>query len=151
MFFRMTRVIVFRPGRPLRLRRLSAHDQNRRNWPFTRIASTSAWGIPHDSMTSFTEVFSLRRRSTLRLRVFDRTKKSRSPRKRRRTLNSFTLIRDSRVGVSVLKGGRTRATLELARSERFIFAEITIDLPQAQAATGIRDFPSVAAENFLKL
>jgi hypothetical protein len=82
---------------------------------------------------------------------FRAKKKSRSPRKRSRTLNGFALIRDSRVGVSVLKGGRTRATLELVRSQRFIFAEITIDLPPVQVATGIHDFPAVAAKNFLKL
>src|SRR5262249_11447675 len=66
------------------------------------------------------------------------------------TLNGFTSIYDSRVGVSVLKGSRTRTTLELARPERFIFAEITIDLPPSQTAAGIHDLPAVAPEDFLK-
>jgi hypothetical protein len=40
--------------------------------------------------------------------------------------------------------------LELAGPERFIFAEITIDLPSPQAAPGIHNFPPVAPEDFLK-
>src|SRR4029077_2051121 len=67
-----------------------------------------------------------------------------------RTLNGFTSIDDSRVGVCVLKGSRTGTTLELARPERFIFAEITIDLPPPQTAPGIHDLPAVAPEDFLK-
>src|SRR5215470_4792751 len=66
-------------------------------------------------------------------------------------VNGFTLIDDSCVGVSVLKSGRTGPTLELAGTERFIFAEVTIDLPLAQTAAGIHDLPAVASEDFLKL
>src|SRR5438874_9448998 len=65
-------------------------------------------------------------------------------------LNGFTSIYDARVGVCVLKGSRARTTLELAGPERFIFAEITIDLPLPQTATGIHDLPAVAPEDFLK-
>ena len=65
-------------------------------------------------------------------------------------MNGFTSIYDSRVGVCVLKGSRTRTTLELAGPERFIFAEITIDLPLPQAAAGIHDLPAAAPEDFLK-
>src|SRR6266700_8269974 len=102
-------------------------------------------------MTSLTEVFSLRLRSTVPVRAFERRKKSRSPRKRSRTMNGFTLISNPRVGISVLKWSRTRTTLELAGPERFIFAEITIDLPLPQTAAGIHDLPAAAPEDFLKV
>src|SRR5215471_14139099 len=97
------------------------------------------------------DVFSVSDRSTTVSPAFDPRKKSRSPRKRSRTVNAFTLIHNLRVGVSVFKSRRTRATLELAGPERLIFAEITIDLPSPQAAAGIHDLPTVAPEYLLKL
>src|SRR5207247_9896906 len=54
------------------------------------------------------------------------------------------------VWVCILTGSRTRTSLALAGPERFIFAEITIDLPLPQTAAGIHDFPAVAPEDFLK-
>ena len=60
-------------------------------------------------------------------------------------MNGFTSIYDSRVGVCVLKGSRTRTTLELAGPERFIFAEITIDLPSPQSAADV--LPVVRSED----
>src|SRR5262249_2770124 len=102
-------------------------------------------------MTSFIDVFSASGRSITVSPAFDPRKKSRSPWKRSRTVNAFTLIHNSRIGVSVLKSRRTWTTLELAGPERFIFAEITIDLPSPQAAAGIHDLPAVAPEYLLKL
>src|SRR5262245_8748894 len=102
-------------------------------------------------MTSFMDVFSARRRSITVSPAFDPRKKWRSPWKRSQTVNAFTLIRDSRFGVSVLKSSRTRATLKLAGPQRFIFAEITIDLPSPQPAAGVHDLPVVATEDFLQL
>src|SRR5882757_10359087 len=101
-------------------------------------------------MTSFMDVFSASPRSITALPAFDPRKTLRSPCKRSRTLNGFTSIYDSRLGKCVLKGSRTRTTLELAGPERFIFAEITIDLPSPQAAAGIHDLPTAAPEDFLK-
>ena len=87
--------------------------------------------------------------STVLPRVFDPRKKSRSPWKCRRTANGFTSINDPCISVSVFKSSRSRSTLELAWAKRFIFAEIAVHLPAAQAATGIHDFPAIAAKNFL--
>src|SRR5262245_753646 len=102
-------------------------------------------------MTSFMDVFSVSDRSTTVSPAFDPRKKSRSQRKRSRTLNAFTLIHNLRVCVSVVKSRLTPTTLELAGPERFIFAEITIDLPSPQSAAGIHDLPAVAPEYLLKL
>src|SRR5207248_9283618 len=94
--------------------------------------------------------FSVSRRSITASRAFDPRKTLRSPWKQSRSLNGFTSIYDPRVGVCVLKSGRTWSSLELAGPERFIFAKITIDLPPPQTATGIHDLPAVAPEDFLK-
>src|SRR5215475_15687097 len=102
-------------------------------------------------MMSFIDVFSASCRSIIASPDFEPRKKWRSPWKHNRTLNCFTSIYDSRVGVCVLKGSRTRTTLELSGAERFIFAEITIDLPSPQTAAGIHDLPAVAPEDFLQL
>src|SRR5438552_10061871 len=66
-------------------------------------------------------------------------------------VNGFTSLRDPRVCVRVLEGGRARTAHEFPRAERFIFAKIAVDLPSAQTAAGIHDFPPVAAENLLHL
>ena len=85
----------------------------------------------------------------LRRRAPDRRKKSRSPCKSSRTVNSFTSIRDSRFGVTVLKRSCARSPHELAGPERLIFSVIAVDLPPAQTAAGIHDLPSIAAEYLL--
>src|SRR6266404_4056702 len=102
-------------------------------------------------MTSFIEVFSVRLRSILLRRVLDGRKKSRSPWRLSRTENGFTSIDDACVGISVFKSGRARSTLKLAGSKRFVFAEIAVDLPSAQAAARIHDLPATAAKNLLQL
>lgn len=52
-------------------------------------------------------------------------------------------------GVSILKCGGPRPPHEFARSKRLVFAKITIQLPASQAAAGIHNFPTRAAENSL--
>src|SRR5689334_18100011 len=99
-------------------------------------------------MTSFMDVFSARGRSITASLAFDPRKILRSPLKRRQTLNGFTSIYDSCVGVRVLERSGARTALELSGAERFIFAEITIDLPSPQTAAGIHDLPPVAPEDF---
>ena len=81
----------------------------------------------------------------------DRTKKSRSLCRLSRTVNGFTSIRDSCVGVCVLEGSRARSPHELARPERLIFSVIAVDLPTAQTAAGIHNLPSITAKHFLHI
>src|SRR4029077_6827550 len=109
----------------------------------------SGCGTPHDSMTSFIEVFSVRLRSILLRRVLDGRKKSRSPWRLTRTENGFTSIDDACVGISVFKSGRTRSTLKLAGAKGFVFTEIAVDLPAAQATARVHDFPTIAAKDLL--
>ena len=60
-----------------------------------------------------------------------------------------TLLRDFYVRIRVLKCSRTRPAHESAGTERLIFSIIKIHLPPAQTATGVDNFPSGAAEDFL--
>src|SRR5437867_13379631 len=76
-------------------------------------------------------------------------KKARSPWKLSRTVNGFTLLHDSRIGVSVLKGGCTRSPHEFTWSERLILAVVTVHLPSPQTTSGIHNLPSGAAEDLL--
>src|SRR4029077_3799059 len=82
-------------------------------------------------------------------RAADRRKKSRSPCKSSRTVNGFTSIHDSRFGVSVLKRSCAWSPHEPAGPERLIFSVVAVDLPSAQTASGIHDFPAIAAEYLL--
>src|SRR6266700_3839153 len=77
-------------------------------------------------------------RSILPLRVLDPRKKLRSPWKLSRTVNAFTSLRDSRVGVSVFERCRARSTHEFTRPQRFIFAKVAVHLPAPSAAATSR-------------
>src|SRR6266487_7198814 len=114
-----------------------------------RVRSTSGCGTPHDSITSFMDVFSANSRSIIVRRLLDPRKKGRSPWKLSRTVKDLTSFLDSRVGIGVFKCSSTWPGHEAAGTERFIFAIVTIDLPPAQAAARIYNFPSRAAKNFL--
>src|SRR5437773_9998387 len=81
-------------------------------------------------------------------RVLRPKKKVRSPWKLSRTVNGFTLLHDSRVGVSVLKGGCTRSSHEFTWSERLIFAGVTVHSPSPQTTSGIHNLPPSAREDF---
>src|ERR1700730_13951070 len=49
--------------------------------------------------------------------------------------------------VSVFKSGPARTSHQFSRPERFVFAVITIELPAAQTAAGVDNFPAGAAED----
>src|SRR5204862_5610550 len=66
-----------------------------------------------------------------------------------RTRKELTSFLDSRAGIGVFKCSSTWSSHEAAGTKRFIFAIVTIDLPPAQAAARIHDFPSRAAKNVL--
>src|SRR6267143_3712025 len=53
--------------------------------------------------------------------------------------------------VSVLKSGPAWTRHEFSGTERFIFAVVTIELPAAQAAAGVDNFPARASENSLHI
>src|SRR5207247_3073814 len=113
------------------------------------IKSTPACVPPHDAVTSFIDVFSANRRSIISGRLLGRRKKDRSPWKFSRSAKELTSFLDSRVGIGVFKCSSTWPGHEAAGTERFILAIVTIDLPPAQAAARVHDFPSRAAKNFL--
>src|SRR5207245_669209 len=60
--------------------------------------------------------------------------------------DSFAHSRDR---VSILKSGRARARHEFSGPERFVLAIITVELPAAQTAAGVHNFPARAAEDAL--
>src|SRR5438034_10426250 len=112
------------------------------------MRSTSGCGTPHDSITSFTDVFSANPRSIISCRLLDPRKKGRSPRKVSRTVKELTSFLDSRVGIGVFKCSPTWPGHQATGTKRFIFAIVTIDLPPAQTAARIDNFPTRAAKDF---
>src|SRR5437899_11582554 len=61
-------------------------------------------------------------------------------------MDSFAYSHDR---VSILKSGRARARHEVSGTERFVFAVVAIELPAAQTAAGVHNFPARAAEDAL--
>src|ERR1043166_6135920 len=101
-------------------------------------------------MMSLTDVFSQSCRS-IRAPAFARRKNLRPPWIASWTVKAPTLPRNFCLRIGVFKSRGARATHQFSGPERFVLAEITIDLPLTKTAPSIHDFPAGAAEDALHL
>src|ERR1700681_2925049 len=62
-------------------------------------------------------------------------------------VKELTSLTDSPFQIRIFKRGPARPRHEPARTQRLILPIIKIDLPSAESATGIDNFPSCAAKN----